>query len=294
MGVVKNILLTGGTGYLGSNLAKMLVEQNCNVFILKRKSSSLNKLEPILDKVELFDVEHLDYNQLFKQKNIQAVLHTATAYGRKQETITEIYNTNIVFPLNVLEACLNNGVKYFFNSTTTLPLELNLYAFTKNQFSELLKFYNSQINIVDIQLEYFYGPGDDDSKFVSFIISKIQSGATEINLSPCTQIRDFIYIDDVVNAYKILLNEHKDFSGYIQIPLGCGHGISLKDLIDKIKATFNSNINLNYGALPQRPNEIMYSVADVTYLNNKGWFPKYSIDKGLKKIITEKINYDSN
>lgn len=286
MGTVKNILLTGATGYLGSHLATHFVESGYNLVVLKRKNSSLLKISHLLDKINTYNVEDLDFDTLFQKENIDAIAHTAASYGKKNESLVDIYNSNLFFPLQLFEYALKYNVKYFFNANTTLPPDLNVYALSKKQFSDILKINANQIKVIDVLLQYFYGPADESSKFVTFIISKLKTNADFIDLSPAIQIRDFIYIDDVVSAYSILLKHCHSFENYISVSLGSGRGITLKSLIEKIKANFgNSKTILNFGALPLREGEVMYSIADTEFLNKLGWQPQFSIDEGIKRTI---------
>ena len=80
-----NILLTGGTGYLGSRIAKNLVT-NHKVVILKRKSSKLNFPLPIIKKLEFYNIENLSFKEIFQELySFDIVIHTATEYGREKK-----------------------------------------------------------------------------------------------------------------------------------------------------------------------------------------------------------------
>jgi nucleoside-diphosphate-sugar epimerase len=289
MGAIKNILVTGATGYLGSHLVKCFVDNGYNVIILKRITSSVLKILPLLDKVQIVNVENIDYDDLFRERRIDAIVHTATSYGRKGENFIEIFNTNLIFPLQLLEYALKYQIEYFFNTNTSLPANLNLYSLSKKQFSDILKLKSNSIKVIDIELEYFYGPGDDISKFTTFIISKLKMEAPLINLSPGTQIRDFIYIDDVTSAYLLLMENAYKFPNFKSVPLGTGQGITLRNLTETIKSYFKgSKTQLNFGALPLREGEIMNSVANISFLSELGWKPNFDLNKGLEQTINIK------
>jgi CDP-paratose synthetase len=293
MGALKNLLLTGATGYLGSHLAKALVSNGYNVYILKRKSSSLKRLNDILDKVVLLNIEDVDLEDFFACSEIDAIIHSATSYGRKGESLSDVYAANMMFPLQLLEYALKYNVKYFLNSNTTLPVDLNIYALSKGNFSQVLNMYSNLINVVNIELQYFYGPKDDNSKFVTLMLTKMAQGEPAIDLSEGTQIRDFIYISDVVDAYITILKNTNTLKGYNTLPLGSGNGISLKELTEKIKFSITNNTTeLRFGALPMRTGEVMHSVADISFLQSLGWRPNYSIDEGLIETIKQENNFN--
>ncbi len=286
MGAIKSILLTGGTGYLGSNLAKAFVARGLNVFILKRQFSSLEKILPIIDSITLLDINDVDFDIFFSVNKIDAVIHVATVYGRKGEQLIDVFNTNLLFSVTVLQYAIDHGVEYFFYSNTALPAGLNEYSLSKRQFGDILKLKSNQIKVIDIELQYFYGPLDDITKFVTFIISQLKTNVSVIDLSPGTQVRDFIYIDDVVSAYLKLIDSATLFSNYTVVPLGSGEGISLKHLVKAIKEIYkDSNTVLNFGAFPLSNNEITYLVADISFLKKLGWYPKINLKEGLLKVI---------
>lgn len=297
MGRVNNILITGATGYLGSSLLEAFVNNGYNIVVLKRKNSNVIRIERFLHKIKAYDTENLAYKSVFEDNHIDCVFHTAASYGRKGESLSSIYDANVFFPLQLLENCINYKVKYFFNANTTLPPDLNNYSLSKRQFSDILKLNRNEIKIVDIELQYFYGPNDDASKFITSVISKINQKDKSIDFSAGTQIRDFIYIKDVLSAYFILVDQIKDIPDYVRVPLGSGNGISLKSLVEKIKAIIGDNETvLNFGALPLRPGEIMNSVADIDFLTKLGWKPNYSLDQGLTETIDieKSLQYDHN
>jgi len=294
---INNILVTGATGYLGSNLVEALINEGYNVSILKRKSSDVKRIKHLMNAINVYDVEDIDYKIVFEDNSIDCVIHTAASYGRKGEALSSIYESNLLFPVKVLENCINYGVKYFFNANTALPADLNVYALSKKQFSDVLELNRSLLKIVDLELQYFYGPGDDTSKFVTFIISKILNGDESIDLSPGTQIRDFIYIKDVMSAYLLLLSRIEDLPDYIQVSLGSGTGVSLKNLTQEIKTLIGYNDTvLNFNALPLRVGEIMNSIADTNFLNSLGWEPEYNLKDGLIETINREksSHYDYN
>ena len=282
----KKILLTGITGFLGSKLAIELVNNGYEVIALKRKSSSLTRIECIEKDVQLYNIEEIDYANIFEaHSEIDFVIHTATAYGRNNESPWEIFEANTGFPLKLLDAASKANVKKFINTDTILDKYLNLYSLSKNHLLEWGKFYSmkNKIEFINMRLEHFYGSGDDNSKFTSFVINKCIANEDILQLTPGEQKRDFIYIDDVVSAYMIVLekaniDKNKWFDEYDG---GSGDSVTIKEFVQTVHRLTNSKIELNFGALPYRKGEVMSSSAEVKGLLDLGWGCKYNLEEGL-------------
>lgn len=285
-----NILITGGTGYLGSYLARACLARGDQVSLLKRGSSNLRRIKDVEADLAAYDLEQADLSRIFHERKVEAIIHAATCYGRQGENVDEILRANLLFPAVLLEAASSFGVARFINTDTSLDAFLNSYALSKKQFAQWGKLYARQgkIRFLNLVLEHFYGPGDDESKFVSFLIRQCLNDRPEIALTKGEQKRDFIYIDDVVSAYLLLLDEAANQSEpYSEFELGSGEAVSIRSLVEMIHALTQSKSRLNFGAIPYRPGEAMHSCADIQPLRQRGWAPKVSLLEGLEKTIAE-------
>lgn len=285
------ILLTGITGYLGSHLAKALLNRGDEVIGLKRRTSSLNRIENILPKLVLHDMEDTDLSELLSQMGkIDAVIHAATCYGRKGESSTEILQANLVLPLKLLNAAIEAGVDLFINTDTVLDKLLNPYALSKGQFAEWGKFFADQkkIHFLNLKLEHFYGTNDDPTKFTAHVINSCLNNAPELNLTLGEQQRDFIFIDDVVSAYVLLLDKHNTFEeNFVDIEIGSGIAITIKQFVETVHRLTASTTRLIFGALPYRSGEAMYSKATVDVLQALGWHCQQDINAGINLVIEQ-------
>ena len=289
--MTKKILLTGVTGFLGSHLAKALLTAGHEVIALKRRASSLRRIESIANELALVDVDGLDFDALFVQHgNIDAIVHTATAYGRKQESVIEIFAANTAFPLKLLEASSRAGVKVFVNTDTILDPYLNLYALSKNQLLQWGKFFSlhNKLTFINLRLEHFYGPNDDASKFTTFVIHSCMANKPELKLTLGEQKRDFIYITDLVNAYLMILQKAADFDdAFNEFDVGSGQSISIRSFVETVHRLTASKTHLLFGAVPYRQGEVMHSEAVISGLSALGWQSQYDLVAGLKKVIDE-------
>ena len=198
----KIIIVTGISGFLGLALTKSLISQDYTVIGFRRNIRK--KLKFNNKKLIIYKNNKKQILKVFSEySNILGIIHTATCYGRQNETILEILEANVYYPLNLLELAVKKNVKFFINTDTVLQKYLNLYSMSKNQFLDWCRFFakNSSIKILNLKLQHMYGPGDDSNKFTGFIFDQLIKNVKEIDLTPGYQERDFIFIDDVVNIW---------------------------------------------------------------------------------------------
>jgi nucleoside-diphosphate-sugar epimerase len=286
----QTVLITGATGFLGSHLTFACLRAGYNVIILKRRTSRLDRIKEILDQIQCFDIED-GVEQPFKlNKGIDAVLHTATCYGRSQETPLEVFEANTVFPLRLLQTAVLFNVDTFFNTDTILYKYLNSYALSKNHFMEWGQSFSitGHIRFLNIRLEHMYGPGDDASKFTTHVIRSCLANVPELKLTAGEQKRDFIFIDDVISAYLLLLEKHCVLNkNFITFELGSGKAISIRSFVESVHHISESRTKLDFGSIPYREGEIMESKADISALEKLGWCIHYNIEEALRLTIDQ-------
>ena len=179
----------------------------------------------------------------------------------------------------------------FLNTDTILDKYLNLYALSKNQLLQWGKFFSrhEKIRFGNIRLEHFYGPNDDLSKFSAYVINSCLRNTPELRLTRGEQKRDFIYIDDVVSAYMVLLEKMNSLdSSFVEFDVGSGRSIPIREFVETVHRITASSSHLEFGALPYREGEVMHSEADITRLTALGWQCRYDVEAGLKKLLSMK------
>lgn len=135
-----------------------------------------------------------------------------------------------------------------------------------------------------------FGPNEDDSKFTTYVINNCLNNIPVLELTLGLQQRDFVYIDDVISAYLLVL-EKRDLihDNFIEYSVGSGVTKSIRQFVEVIHRLTSSNTYLSFGALPYRIGEVMYSKAQTDKLKELGWLCCTDIETRLKSVIGQKI-----
>lgn len=282
------ILLTGASGYLGGRLALALAASGHDLVLLKRRRSDMRRVEKLLTRCIVYDVEDTPLQDVFDAAPVDAVVHTAVCYGRAGESAARIAEVNIEWPLRLMESAATAGTRLFLNTDTGLERMITPYALSKKQFREWGCFFAAahRIRFVNVILEHFYGEGDDERRFVTHVIQACLRDAPELQLTAGLQRRDFVHIDDVVTAFEMIFAACLEQSpGMAEFGVGSGSAVALRDLVQTIKSLCGASTRLNFGALPYRPNEPMQAQADISALQSLGWQPSIPLAAGLARTI---------
>ena len=293
---MKNILLTGATGFLGSHMLKAILDAtNYNVVVLKRSFSNTWRIknELLSGRVKTHDIDKVGIEDI-DAKGISVIIHCATEYGRRENSCLQILESNLVFPVKLLELAEKNKIDVFINTDSYFNKEnlsyshLLNYSLSKKSFNLWLKHFSKKIKVINMVLEHIYGEFDNSDKFTESMIQQIAiKKVTKVDLSPGDQKRDFVYVKDVCDAYIAAIKHAKSNNfRYRQFDIGTGKKTSLKDFVLAIKKIAGSPTVLNFGAVAYREDEIMCSVADISELSNLLVVDKVlDYKQGLEKVI---------
>ena len=282
----KKILITGGSGFIGRKLIARLAEEKYE--IIAPSHSDLNVSE------------HGCYSK-YKDLNISHVVHLAarTFVPESWEIPDEFIKTNVMGTVRTLEFCKENGCKltylssYVYGSPDKLPVNeecevqpANPYALSKIMAEDVCRFYNKNM---DIEMTIFrpfniYGFGQDINFLLPILVDQVLKSGDTIQVQTLPPKRDYIYIDDVVDA---ICKSLEFTSGYNLYNLGYGQSFSVEEVIDllqKIAGTNKKIVSKN----ESRKNEIMDVVADISAIKREwNWSPKVSLENGLRMYVDE-------
>ena len=272
-----------------------LLANNYEVIVLKRSFSKLDRIESVIghNNLTLFDLNVGNLVDVFASGGVDSIVHTATEYGRTESSIHLVLEANLVYPIRLIEFGIKYGVKHFINTDSYFNKEnffyshLLNYSLSKRSLISWLHQLSSHMCIANVMLEHIYGPGDSGTKFVERMVQDIAIKKIErVPLTYGHQKRDFIYVDDVVNAYMFILDHMRDSKvNYSTFQLGTGESAQVRRLVETIKAISGSQSVLGFGDVEYRSDEIMDSKADRSTLIELGWRPFVSLEDGIRKTV---------
>jgi len=290
---MKTILITGINGFLGSHLAKGL-QNNYRVIGLAKSKNNLYRLN---DCNFMIYSSRDELGMIFKENKIHAVINAATVYEKISFSRDELLYANIILPIKIYELSAQFNVIQYLNTDTFINNKNNNYMYlqdyklSKKHVLEWLQTIESRCQLVNMKLFHIYGPNDSPKKFIPQIITKFKNSEPFVNVTFGEQTRDFIFISDVVSAYKLVLEKTLLKEKFVEYEIGTGKDTSIKEVLLKVREITDSKTVINFGALEYRQNEIMKSKANIKDLCDLGWEPKIKIEEGLKSTI-ETFEYE--
>jgi nucleoside-diphosphate-sugar epimerase len=282
---MKTILITGGNGFLGSHIVRSLIN-NYSVIVLEKNSDNLFRLSDIANQIKIYDIDNVSLEIIFQENSVDLILHTATVYGRNNESLETILQANLTLPLSLYKLGAKYKSKAFINTDTVLDRNVSPYALTKAHLREWLQMYSNELKVINMQLEHFYGPGGSMDNFISLMVQKMLLNIPYIDLTLGEQKRDFLYFDDVVSAFITVINNcaHID-SNFTNLQIASGEVVSIRNVVETIRELTNSNSILNFGAIPYRLNELMEPNTSNSTICELGWKPMVNLEEGLKRTV---------
>ena len=300
-------LVTGGAGFIGSNLVEALLMRGEKVRVVDNFSTGKKEnLIPFLSDIELIEGDIADPSISKKAvKGVEYILHEA-ALGSVARSVDDPIATNranIDGTLNLLIAAKDENIQRFvlaassscYGDSEELPKRedmpvnpLSPYAVTKLTQEHYCKVFYHIYGLPTVILRYFnvYGPRQDPNSIYSAVvpifISRLLKGERPTIFGDGEQSRDFTFVEDVVNA-NILACKTPNIEGEI-FNIAYGQRITINKLFGIIKKRINSNLEPIYG--DKRPGEVRHSLADISKAKKlMGYKSRFSIEDGISKTI---------
>jgi nucleoside-diphosphate-sugar epimerase len=296
---LQKIAITGGTGFVGSNLTNWFLSSGYEVHLILRENSDLSKVDTSNKGLKVFFYKNnIDELQAFLMSNKPScVIHLASRFIAEHEShqIDELIQSNILFGCQLLEAMHRAGIKCFINTGTSWQHFQNssfnpvsLYAATKQSYEALIDYYVRAENFKVITLKLFdtYGENDERPKLIN-LLYQFAKNRSELSLTPGDQKMNLVHITDVCCAYSkaldLVLNKRK--SCHLKYKVASPNAYSIKEIIILFESLSGMKINVVWGGKPYRKREVMEPWNGGVLLPN--WSAKITLHEGLLRYITK-------
>ena len=295
-------VITGGAGFIGSHIAKHLVDKNHTVTLVDNLSRGrLENLSKIKEEIVFRKMDILDFDSLKEVIfNSDGIFHQA-ALTSVPESFTQkekYHNVNVKGTENIFKLAkeFRKKVVYassssIYGNTTTIPIHenseknpINPYGVTKLDDEKLAKKYHN-LGLSVIGLRYFnvYGIGqtNDYAGVITKFIDQINLNKSPIIFGDGTHTRDFISVEDIAKANLLSMESKTDFSF---LNVGTGISTSIKELAEVMIELSGKKMEINYDDLPL--GDVKDSLADVSLAKRLiNWNYETSLKTGLKKFF---------
>ena len=305
-----SVLVTGGAGFIGSNLVKALVERGHTVKVLDDFSlGTMENLTPVKGKVEIINGDIRDFETVKKcTKGMDIVFNEAAASSSPMflKDIRNAVSVNVDGFINLLNACRDNNVKKLIYASTSSvygnnkpPLKedmqlwpANFYSSTKLLNEHLAILFSREYGLETIGFRYMsvYGRNEKSKGIFANMASQflwaMQKDEQPVVYGDGNQTREFTYVMDIVNANILAMDSKKSLSGEI-FNAGTGKATSLNELITTINKVLGKEIKPRYVKNTVK-NYINMQLSDITKIRKTlGYEAKYSLEQGLREIISQ-------
>jgi len=307
----KTFLVTGGTGFIGSNICELLIKANHNVKVFDNNSrGSISKIKKIRKKIRFIKGDIRSKESLNRAlKNTDAVIHLAYINGTKYFYSKPVLILDVAVKgiLNIIEACIKNKVKELYlasssevyqtpNKIPTDELEaLKIpdifnprYSYGGGKIlSELMGIHYGKKyfkKLVIFRPHNVYGPDMGREHVIPEFINRFKTLKKRKFIIQGTgnEIRSFIYIEDFIEAFNLILKRGKHLNIY---NIGTSEKIKIKDLAYKLSRIFRKKIIIKKMALAKGGTKIR--VPSINKIKRFGFKPKFNLNKGLRKMLAK-------
>ena len=315
---MKNILIIGGAGYIGSHTVNLLKKSGYTPIIYDNLSKGYREVPDILGvkfiEGDLGDRAKL--KEVFEEGKIEAVMHFAAfiEVGESVQKPSEYYDNNVVRVLRLLDQMVESNVKYFIFSSTAATfgepvkdkideaheqLPINPYGQTKLMVEKILADYDKAYGLKSVILRYFNACGSDEDGIIGEshtpethlipLILQAASGKREsikifgddYNTKDGTCVRDFVHVYDLAKAHILGMEKMFKENKSLNYNLGSGEGFTVKEIIEKVKEVTGKDFRVEI--MGKREGDPAILVADSTKAKNElEWSPKYSLEAIIK------------
>tara|TARA_B110000263_G_C15300354_1_gene507665 strand:- start:721 stop:1653 length:933 start_codon:yes stop_codon:yes gene_type:complete len=300
------VIVTGGAGFIGSHLVKRLLSLGHEVVVVDNFSSGNRGNVPLgIDCIEI-DLSISDFPTKLPDGKCDAICHLAAQSAGALSAEKPLYDlqTNAMSTLLLSRWCIDQGISRFLYASSMvtygnsdnspvsedeLCVPRSYYGVSKLTSEHLLRLASVDgLNVTSLRMFSVYGPGQDlgnvQQGMVSIFLSYMLRGVEVPVTGSLERFRDFVYVEDVVDAWVSALNmSHTPRQSY---NLGSGYGTSVRDLLSSLLVALNFSRDYPIRELEGNSSDQFGLYADISNANKDlGWQPKTNLDDGLKAMI---------
>ena len=303
---MKKVLITGGTGFIGSNFVNKFLELGDEVNLIVRPESNFWRIESVKSKTKLHLVDLTNAEEIERfigNLRPQIILHFATygAYQGREQDIKKTIDTNLLGMINLVNACSKISFDCFINTgssseygTKDKPMNENdllepnnLYGVTKAAATIYCQSLAKKMELPLVTMRPFsvYGYFEEAGRLVPEVI-KAYFKDEPPSLGTPSSVRDFVFVEDVIDAYlKAIENIHKVKSNIFNIGTGVQSKIGdVAEIVGKIAGSKKEPV---YSAIKPNQHEPKNWLADISKARKMlDWSPKHSLQEGLIKTVS--------
>lgn len=277
------VLLTGATGFIGSHILKVLLNEGYEMIILKRSSSDTLRIDENLSKVTSYNSDKTALSKIFSNHQIDLVIHAATSTSSDN---TKILECNINDSVELFGLAMKGGVFFVNLDSTSYHYKSNNYANSKKIFRDIILNLGFK-RVVNLPIELVYGAKENPKRFLPTQITTLLNNKP-ISMTQGIQKRNIIHIDDLVNALVIIISNKESFvEGYHEIYLASNDTLSIKELMLKLKELTASKSVISFGEIVYEGEDMNDTVTNNQILQKLGWRQNRELANGLRAKIEE-------
>lgn len=320
---MKNILVTGGAGYIGSHMVNSLIQDGYNPIVLENFSNSggnnLKSLEEKLGKkIQVIEADLRNLSDL-KLEDIDAVIHFAAlkAVGDSVEEPLKYYENNVYGTINLLNLMKNNNIKKLIFSSTAAVYEssdspiaengelnpVSPYGWSKLMSEQIIKDAYKAFGINSVILRYFNVAGNEENgligeeakdpknlipamlmSYLGYKKMKMQVFGSDYPTRDGTCVRDYIHVLDLVDAHSKALEFLNNNNGAFTFNLGTGEGYTVLEIIKAFEKVAEDK--LDYEVVARRPGDSVSVTTDPSSAKQSlHWTPTRSVDEMIESSL---------
>jgi UDP-N-acetylglucosamine/UDP-N-acetylgalactosamine 4-epimerase len=302
-------LVTGGAGFIGSNLVEALLQRGERVRVLDNFATGKREnLAPFMKKIELVEGDLRSYHIVREAVDgVDYILHQAALPSVPRSIKDPITSdeVNVVGTLNVLQAAREAGAKRVVYASSSsiygdletmpktedmLPKPLSPYAVSKMAGEKYCQVFTRLYGLETVSLRYFnvFGPRQDPNSQYSAVIPRfvraIMNGVSPQVHGDGEQSRDFTFIENVVSANLLACGQGLEQLAGEVFNIACGRRITINTLVQSINELVGANVAIEY--IPTRPGDVKHSLANIGKAQQfLGYKPDADFKKGLAAVI---------